>query len=188
MNISWFLKFVAALVCVLLAFVSLPATVECAKKASGSSSPAAAPATPAAGHEPVIEEVTQKQLERILQEKDYVAVYWCKCIYKTSSKQPKKKKTKTKQIVIALAIKRTEWSIPSTITMQTNSWHLANGIRTANKWTIDDAKKKRIEIANPIESNPKAYRFSSEPTHKQFNLYMQFTANVCAHINWLKYV
>lgn len=82
MNISWFLKFVAALVCVLLAFVSLPATVECAKKASGSSSPATTTTTtsPAAGHEPVIEEVTQKQLERILQEKDYVAVYWCKCI------------------------------------------------------------------------------------------------------------
>lgn len=72
MNISSFLKFFAVLVCVLLAFVSLPATVECAKKATGPSSPA--PAV----HEPEIEEVTQKQLERILQEKDYVAVYWCK--------------------------------------------------------------------------------------------------------------
>lgn len=29
--------------------------------------------------EPVIEEVTAKQLERLLNEKDYVAVYWCKC-------------------------------------------------------------------------------------------------------------
>lgn len=28
--------------------------------------------------EPVIEEVTAKQLERVLQEKDYVAVFWCK--------------------------------------------------------------------------------------------------------------
>ena len=27
--------------------------------------------------EPVIEEVTAKQLERILNEKDYVAVFWC---------------------------------------------------------------------------------------------------------------
>lgn len=70
MNISSYLKFFAALVCVLLAFASLPATVECAKKASGPSAPEV--------HEPVIEEVTQKQLERILQEKDYVAVYWCK--------------------------------------------------------------------------------------------------------------
>lgn len=77
MNISWFLKFVAALVCVLLAFISLPATVECAKKASSSSSTSTTTTT--TGHEPVIEEVTQKQLERILQEKDYVAVYWCKC-------------------------------------------------------------------------------------------------------------
>lgn len=70
MNISSFLKFVAALVFVLLALVSLPATVECAKKASGPSAPEV--------HEPVIEEVTQKQLERLLQDKDYVAVYWCK--------------------------------------------------------------------------------------------------------------
>jgi hypothetical protein len=28
--------------------------------------------------EPVIEEVTAKQLERLLNEKDFVAVYWCK--------------------------------------------------------------------------------------------------------------
>jgi hypothetical protein len=26
-----------------------------------------------------IEEVSSKQLERLLDEKDYVAVYWCKC-------------------------------------------------------------------------------------------------------------
>lgn len=90
MNISWFLKLVAALVCVLLAFVSLPATVECAKKASGpTSSTVTATPSPTAGHEPVIEEVTQKQLERILQEKDYVAVYWCKCIQTQAAKQPK---------------------------------------------------------------------------------------------------
>lgn len=30
-------------------------------------------------HEPQIEEVTSKQLERVLDEKDFVAVYWCKC-------------------------------------------------------------------------------------------------------------
>lgn len=29
--------------------------------------------------EPQIEEVTAKQLERVLEEKDFVAVYWCKC-------------------------------------------------------------------------------------------------------------
>ncbi|KPJ05986.1 hypothetical protein RR48_14428 [Papilio machaon] len=29
--------------------------------------------------EPQIEEVTAKQLERILEDKDFVAVYWCKC-------------------------------------------------------------------------------------------------------------
>lgn len=27
----------------------------------------------------VIEEVTAKQLERVLNEKDFVAVFWCKC-------------------------------------------------------------------------------------------------------------
>lgn len=29
--------------------------------------------------EPQIEEVTAKQLERVLEDKDFVAVYWCKC-------------------------------------------------------------------------------------------------------------
>jgi hypothetical protein len=29
--------------------------------------------------ESVIEEVTAKQLERVLNEKDFVAVFWCKC-------------------------------------------------------------------------------------------------------------
>lgn len=28
--------------------------------------------------EPVIEEVTAKQLDRVLTDKDYVAVFWCK--------------------------------------------------------------------------------------------------------------
>lgn len=37
-----------------------------------------APAPPTK-QEPRIEEVTAKQLERVLDEKDFVAVYWCKC-------------------------------------------------------------------------------------------------------------
>lgn len=64
----------------LLAVTSFPGPVEAAKKATGAA--AAAPPPSAAvpvEHEPVIEEVTQKQLERILAEKEYVAVYWCKC-------------------------------------------------------------------------------------------------------------
>ena len=54
---------------------------ECAKKSSGSSaSPVkAAPPAPVAEDSSIIEEVSAKQLERLLQEKDYVAVYWCKC-------------------------------------------------------------------------------------------------------------
>ncbi|KAK6627928.1 hypothetical protein RUM44_010410 [Polyplax serrata] len=46
-----------------------------AKKSVGS--PAAqAPAGAPAKEEPVIEEVSAKQLEKILNEKDYVAVFW----------------------------------------------------------------------------------------------------------------
>lgn len=56
---------------------------ECAKKSSGSSaSPvkaAAAPVPVSVEDTSVIEEVTAKQLERLLHDKDYVAVYWCKC-------------------------------------------------------------------------------------------------------------
>lgn len=54
----------------MLLFVS---QIACARK---SSSPGP-PETPIA--ESVIEEVNAKQLERILQDKDYVAVFWCKC-------------------------------------------------------------------------------------------------------------
>lgn len=39
---------------------------------------ATAKRAPPAEQEPVIEEVTAKQLERVLAEKDYVAVFWCK--------------------------------------------------------------------------------------------------------------
>lgn len=38
-----------------------------------------APVTTHKQHEPQIEEVTAKQLERVLEDKDFVAVYWCKC-------------------------------------------------------------------------------------------------------------
>lgn len=72
MNVSSYLK----LVCILLAIILFPETVKCSKKPSGTSSPSVA-----VEHEPVIEEVTQKQLERLLQDKDYVAVYWCKCVH-----------------------------------------------------------------------------------------------------------
>lgn len=49
---------------------------ECAKKSSSSPPPS----QQSSNHvEPVIEEVNAKQLERILLDKDYVAVFWCKC-------------------------------------------------------------------------------------------------------------
>lgn len=67
--------------------------VDAAKKSSSASAPAAAPVV----HEPVIEEVTQKQLERILQDKDYVAVYWCKLIKEKNCIQKKKKNKKTNE-------------------------------------------------------------------------------------------
>lgn len=52
---------------------------ECAKKSSASPPPSQS----SSNHvEPVIEEVNAKQLERILLDKDYVAVFWCKCARK----------------------------------------------------------------------------------------------------------
>ncbi|XP_050073326.1 uncharacterized protein LOC126561307 isoform X6 [Anopheles maculipalpis] len=59
---------VAPLCFLLLASSWLVSDVECAKKAGGSA-PVAAP-------EATIEEVSAKQLERLLEDKDYVAVYW----------------------------------------------------------------------------------------------------------------
>jgi hypothetical protein len=69
------IKSIAALALICLSLVAIP-SVECAKKSSSSASSAA---------EPTIEEVTAKQLERILADKDYVAVYWCKlkCLHDT---------------------------------------------------------------------------------------------------------
>uniref|UniRef100_A0A1B0DR25 Uncharacterized protein n=1 Tax=Phlebotomus papatasi TaxID=29031 RepID=A0A1B0DR25_PHLPP len=64
-----------SLVCFLLAFTAFPGCVSGAKSKSGGDAPKVQ-----APVDPVIEEVTAKQLERILQEKDYVAVYWCKCV------------------------------------------------------------------------------------------------------------
>lgn len=43
--------------------------------------------------DPVIEEVTAKQLERLLNEKDFVAVYWCKCLLVYVQKCIRKKGT-----------------------------------------------------------------------------------------------
>ncbi|XP_058053284.1 uncharacterized protein LOC131205271 isoform X4 [Anopheles bellator] len=60
---------VAPLCFLLLASCWLVNDVDCAKKAAA---PAAAPATSDA----TIEEVSAKQLERLLEDKDYVAVYW----------------------------------------------------------------------------------------------------------------
>lgn len=65
---------VLALISVLLGHVDAAARTKAEESASSRGS---------AGRqkeaEPVIEEVTAKQLERLLNEKDFVAVYWCKC-------------------------------------------------------------------------------------------------------------
>lgn len=70
-------KPIAALALLLLTLFATPLEVECANKKSSPSAPAA--------HEPTIEDVTAKQLERILAEKDYVAVYWCKSKFSMNS-------------------------------------------------------------------------------------------------------
>lgn len=43
--------------------------------------------------EPIIEEVTAKQLEKLLREKDYVAVFWCKYPRQQFEKSKEKKKS-----------------------------------------------------------------------------------------------
>lgn len=65
---------VLALVSVLLG----PADAAARTKAEESASPRGSAGRQKEA-EPVIEEVTAKQLERLLNEKDFVAVYWCKC-------------------------------------------------------------------------------------------------------------
>lgn len=65
------LKYIAAVALIFLTLFTIP-SVECANKKGSASAPA---------HEPTIEEVNAKQLERILAEKDYVAVYWCKFLH-----------------------------------------------------------------------------------------------------------
>lgn len=62
------LKYIAAVALTFLTLFAIP-SVECANKKGSPSAPAP---------EATIEEVNAKQLERILAEKDYVAVYWCK--------------------------------------------------------------------------------------------------------------
>lgn len=62
--------------CLLTIFIILPNNVVCSKKVSHATSSSSNPQENEV--EPVIEEVTAKQLERILQDKDFVAVYWCK--------------------------------------------------------------------------------------------------------------
>lgn len=64
---------------VVLAILATSVFVGAKKTAEPAKSP---PPAGARGHakevESVIEEVTAKQLERVLNEKDYVAVFWCK--------------------------------------------------------------------------------------------------------------
>lgn len=66
--ISSRLKLIIAPVLISLIFLAIPSCVECKKGAPAAAEP-----------EATIEEVSAKQLEKILLEKDYVAVYWCKC-------------------------------------------------------------------------------------------------------------
>lgn len=76
MNCSRF-KSIAALALIFLSLVAIP-SAECAnnKKSSASGSPV---------HEATIEEVNAKQLERLLADKDYVAVYWCKSLQRLAA-------------------------------------------------------------------------------------------------------
>lgn len=66
---------VLALISILLGHVDAAART----KAAEESTPSRGTTGKQREAEPVIEEVTAKQLERLLNEKDFVAVYWCKC-------------------------------------------------------------------------------------------------------------
>lgn len=55
-----------------------------AKKSSASPSGSSSSSAPIK-EEPVIEEVSAKQLERLLNDKDYVAVFWCKSLFNVFS-------------------------------------------------------------------------------------------------------
>jgi hypothetical protein len=72
------IKSIAALALIFFTLCTVPSEVECANNKKSS------PSTPTQ-HEPTIEEVTAKQLERILADKDYVAVYWCKFLLHQSA-------------------------------------------------------------------------------------------------------
>lgn len=77
MNVRWLFRNIIYCVFLVFIIVNLISDVNAAVK-----KPAAAAASSTSGgahKEAVIEEVTAKQLERILNEKDFVAVYWCKC-------------------------------------------------------------------------------------------------------------
>lgn len=76
--ISSRLKYITTPIFIFLIFLAIPTWVECGSSKKGS--PVAPPAEP----EPTIEEVSAKQLEKILADKDYVAVYWCKLRLHTS--------------------------------------------------------------------------------------------------------
>lgn len=71
------LKSLLTLVICSLFVLSFPENVNCANNKKASPSVNSAPAAPVEP-EAVIEEVTAKQLEKLLNDKDYVAVFWCK--------------------------------------------------------------------------------------------------------------
>lgn len=79
----------AASLCVLLAVVG--PEVVLAKKAAAAAPAPPAPAAKSGSDSAKIEEVTAKQLEKYLLDKDYVAVFWCE--YRKKSHTPKKKKS-----------------------------------------------------------------------------------------------
>jgi hypothetical protein len=79
----------AAFLCVLLAVVG--PEVAFAKKAAAAPPPA--PAAKSGSDSAKIEEFTAKQLEKLLLDKDYVAVFWCKSqthiFYNPKKKSPR---------------------------------------------------------------------------------------------------
>lgn len=77
-RLKWTISLVVSVLLASLLLLQVPSGVDSAKSGGGKGPAAAPPAVAAPIDESVIEEVTAKQLERLLHDKDYVAVYWCK--------------------------------------------------------------------------------------------------------------
>lgn len=129
-------KSIAALALIFFTLFTIPSDVECANNKKSSPSPPIV-------HEPTIEEVTAKQLERILAEKDYVAVYWCKF----SIRPMDYLWINVKQVTIVLKVSRKEKKV------ELRKFRVKIFLEPYVMWKI--LKKKKVQVACVWDRNKK---------------------------------